>query len=61
MEELAREIEAQTDCTIRMTDGDWPSLPEVDGRAAEHDFGVPAEDLRTMVSKALAERSVTYS
>jgi nucleoside-diphosphate-sugar epimerase len=59
MAELAREIEAQSGCTIRFGGGDWPSLPEVDGRAAERDFAVLPEDLRTMVARALAERGTS--
>jgi nucleoside-diphosphate-sugar epimerase len=55
--EVAEEVSRQVPgCVIRFTGGDWPSLPAVDGSAADEDFGTSEEDLETLVAGALAER-----
>jgi nucleoside-diphosphate-sugar epimerase len=56
MGELAAELETQVGCRFTFTGSGWPSLPRVTGLDAERDFGVEAEDLTTMVSRALADR-----
>lgn len=55
--EIAAEVSRQVrGCVVRFTGGDWPSLPAVDGTAADEDFGTTVEDLETLVAGALAER-----
>jgi UDP-glucose 4-epimerase len=57
--EVAAEVSRQVPgCSVRFTGGDWPSLPIVDGSAADADFGTAVEDLAPLVSGALAERPV---
>lgn len=55
--EVAAEVSRQVPgFGVRFTGGDWPSLPSVDGAAADADFGTELEDLESMVKGALAER-----
>lgn len=55
--EIADEVSRQVPgCVIRFTGGTWPTLPAVDGTAADADFGTSEENLQTLVAGALAER-----
>ena len=57
--EIAAEVSRQVPgFRVRFTGGDWPSLPEIDGSAADDDFGTTVEDLETLVRGALGEPPV---